>query len=127
MKKIIAMLVLCTLFLVACGSSGSDSGSAAEPVAKTEKSVTAIAEALSLSGQEEVYFSMVGAADGAQFNDGAIEVYIYNDQDAKEYKGFAANEGMYGTAYANDGAVLVFVDGDPDQGMVDTFNALVFE
>lgn len=125
--KILSVLaVLCIAALLAsCGSPSEESSNEAEPV-KTDKTITAIADACGLTDQEEVYFSMVGAADGAQFNGGDVELYIYDDLDNDSYKGFKANEGMYGTAYENDGVILVFVDCDPDQAIVDTFSALSF-
>lgn len=149
MKKGVAFLLVFVLALsfAACGSSNeavlsADSNTQApvqeEPVqeepqpeaetTKTPKTVDDIANALGLTGKSEVWFAMIGASDGAEFNDGSIELYIYDNTDADQYKGFSENKGMYGTAFVNDGVVLVFLDGiEPDQDLVDAFRALVFE
>lgn len=140
------MIVLALCFTLAgCGSDADDTAAApsasapvvaeqpqeepeAEPApATTPKELDAIAEALGLTDKGEVYFSILGAADGAEYNGGDIELYIFEDTANESYAGFEANSGMYGTAYCKDGVALVFLDGvEPDAGIVEAFEALVF-
>ena len=135
MKKFtIAALVLVLLFsLASCGSSEEPAEDpAAEPVAEepapepTEKTIPAIAEALGLSDQGEVYFEIIGARDGAEFNGGAVELYIF-DEDQEEYQTLISGDGFVVPAAYHDGVVLVFPEGtEPDQALVEAFDGLVF-
>lgn len=143
-KRILAaaLVLAVVVMLAACSSRApKDQAPAAEPSApeqteevkepeapaKTEKTVDAIADALGLTDKTEVMFSIVGAQDGAEFNGGDVEVYIYEDQNADGYKGFASGSGMFGTAYCRDGVVLVFLDGvEPDTKIVEAFEGLTF-
>lgn len=136
-------LIACML-LISCGSSNEqaapeESASAVvesteepaeqepEPVATTEKSVDAIADALGLTDKGEVYFSMIGATDGAEFNGGAVELYIF-DESSDEYKATIEGGAMITATAYKDGVVLAFPEGtEPDQAIIDAFNNLVFE
>lgn len=135
MKKYL-MLVLALVLVVSLASCGSSEepaeDPAAEPVAEepapepTEKTIPAIAEALGLSDQGEVYFEIIGARDGAEFNGGAVEIYIF-DEDQEEYKTLISGDGFVVPAAYHDGVVLVFPEGtEPDPALVEAFDGLVF-
>lgn len=139
MKKItIAALVLVlalSLSLFGCGTSDAEEPSDAPEISETveepatepiEKTIPAIAEALGLSDQGEVYFEIIGARDGAEFNGGAVELYIF-DEDQEEYKTLVAGDGFVVPAAYKDGVVLVFPEGtDPDPELVQAFDDLTF-
>ena len=133
-KYLMLVLALVLVFsLASCGSSEEPAEDpAAEPVAEepepepTEKTIPAIAEALGLSDQGEVYFEVIGARDGAEFNGGAVELYIF-DEDQEEYQTLISGDGFVVPAAYHDGVVLVFPEGtDPDQALVEAFDGLVF-
>lgn len=135
MKKFLMLVLALVLVfsLSSCGSSEEPAEDpAAEPVAEepapepTEKTIPAIAEALGLSDQGEVYFEIIGARDGAEFNGGAVELYIF-DEDQEEYKTLISGDGFVVPAAYHDGVVLVFPEGtEPDPALVEAFEGLVF-
>ena len=135
MKKFLMLVLALVLVfsLASCGSSEEPAEDpAAEPVAEepapepTEKTIPAIAEALGLSDQGEVYFEIIGARDGAEFNGGAVELYIF-DEDQEEYKTLISGDGFVVPAAYHDGVVLVFPEGtEPDPALVEAFDELVF-
>lgn len=90
MKKIITILLSMVLLLAftACGG-GSDSSSSDKSketeAPKIEKNIDAAAEALGLTGGEETMYAMIGATAGKEYNDGAVELYQFEeDSDAYE-------------------------------------------
>lgn len=129
MKKalIICLIGILALTMVACGSEKAAEEEKAEPeVVKIEKNIDAVAEALGLSGKSETFYDMIGAKDGAEFNDGAVEIYQY-DPESKDYKDIEKGEGAIEAEACNSGFVLVVPDGaKPDQDIIDTFNSLNF-
>lgn len=135
MKKFLMLVLALVLVfsLASCGSSEEPAEDpAAEPVAEepapepTEKTIPAIAEALGLSDQGEVYFEIIGARDGAEFNGGAVEIYIF-DEDQEEYQTLISGDGFVVPAAYHDGVVLVFPEGtEPDPELVEAFEGLVF-
>ena len=135
MKKFLMLVLALVLVfsLASCGSSEEPAEDpAAEPVAEepapepTEKTIPAIAEALGLSDQGEVYFEIIGARDGAEFNGGAVELYIF-DEDQEEYKTLISGDGFVVPAAYHNGVVLVFPEGtEPDPALVEAFDELVF-
>lgn len=132
MKKalILCLIVIFAVAMCACGNekaenSDSDNDNSTE-VVKIEKNVDAVAEALGLSGKSETFYEMIGADDGAEFNDGDIEIYQY-DPESKEYKDIEAGKGEIEAAACNGGFILVVPDGKKiDQKIIDTFNELSF-
>lgn len=137
MKKFMmfALVLILSISMIGCGSSDAEEPSDAPEISETveepapepiEKTIPAIAEALGLSGQSEVYFEVIGARDGAEFNDGAVELYIF-DEDQEEYKTLTSGDGFVVPAAYHDGVVLVFPEGtDPDPELVQAFDALTF-
>lgn len=129
MKKILILCLVAVfaLALSACGGNDQESEEESAPeVAKIEKNIDAVAEALGLSGKSETYFEMIGAEDGAEFNDGKVELYKF-DPESKDYKAIEKGEGAIDAAACNSGFILVFPNGtDPDQDIVDAFKNLQF-
>lgn len=129
----LALALVLVLSLASCGSSEEPAEDpATEPAAEepapepTEKTIPAIAEALGLSDQGEVYFEIIGARDGAEFNGGAVELYIF-DEDQEEYQTLISGDGFVVPAAYHDGVVLVFPEGtEPDPALVEAFDGLVF-
>lgn len=129
------LVLVLSLSLSGCGSSDADKQSDAPEVSEAveepapepiEKTIPAIAEALGLSDQGEVYFEVIGARDGAEFNGGAVELYIF-DEDQEEYQTLIDGDGFVVPAAYHDGVVLVFPEGtDPDPELVQAFEGLVF-
>lgn len=146
-KKIVSLLLVAVFVLAfaGCGSESTEEAPApsasaseeqepaaepepeSEPVASTPKTVDAVADVLGLTDKGEVYFSMIGATDGAEFNGGAVEVYIF-DESSEEYQAAVDGTGMIKAAAYKDGVVLSFPEGtEPDQALIDAFNGIVFE
>lgn len=144
-KKILSLLLVAVFVLAfaGCGSESTEEAPAPsasvsdeqeptaepeqEPVASTPKTVDAVADVLGLTDKGEVYFSMIGATDGAEFNGGAVEVYIF-DESSEEYQAAIDGTGMIKAAAYKDGVVLSFPEGtEPDQALIDAFNEIVFE
>ena len=127
MKKvlILCLVVVFAVVLTACGSDKAEEEGTTDTV-KIEKNIDAVAEALNLSGKSETYYEMIGADDGAEFNDGTIEIYQY-DPESEAYKNIEAGKGDIEAEACNSGFILVVPDGtEPDQDIIDAFNKLVF-
>lgn len=132
MKKrkvfILALSLLLCFGLAACGGGDSDK----DDVPKIEKSIDAVAAELELTNKEEKAFDMIGATDGAAF-DGNIELYLYEDKDSDAYKavtgdGYDLGITVLKAAAHNDGMILVYTgEGEPDQALIDKFDALAFK
>ena len=132
MKKvlILTIMVIFSLGLVACGSDQAAEEETADTtdteVVKIEQNIDAVAEALGLEGKSETYYEMIGAKDGAEYNDGSVELYQYNPE-SKDYKDIENGKGAIEATACNSGFVLVFPEGtDPDKKTVDLFNSLTF-
>lgn len=138
MKKILILLLTAALAfaMVACGDSDEDTEEIAEEATEevmeeeqnTEKSVDAVAEALGLEGGEETMYNAIGAIDGKEFNDGTVEIYLF-DENSAEYEAIDETETINGIqVWENDGMVLMFPAGqEPDQVLIDKFEALDFD
>ena len=129
MKKV---LILCLIGIIAmvfcaCGSEKAAEEEKTKPeVVKIEKNIDAVAEALGLSGKSETFYDMIGAEDGAEFNDGTVEIYQY-DPESKDYKDIENGKGAIEAEACNSGFVLVVPDGTkPDQKLVKSFEELTF-
>ena len=128
MKKalVICLIGILVMVLAGCGSEKAEEKSPEANEVKIEKNIDAVAEALGLSGKSETFYDMIGAEDGAEYNDGTIELYQY-DPESKDYKDIEKGEGAIEAAASNRGFVLVVPDGaKPDQDIIDTFNSLIF-
>ena len=129
MKKvlILALVVIFAVVLTACGAEKTaEEDTPDTEVVKIEQNIDAVAEALGLEGKSETYYEMIGAKDGAEFNDGSVELYQY-DPESKDYKDIEKGEGNIEAAACNNGFILVFPEGtDPDKKIVDLFNSLNF-
>ena len=133
MKKIFVLLLALAIgiSMVACGGSDKDAKEGAkeapkEDVKKVEKSVDAVAAELGLEGGEETFYSMIGAVDGKEYNDGKIEIYKF-DVDGEDYKRTETAKEINGApVILNDGMVLMFTDTQDDE-MVKKFQALKFK
>jgi len=132
MKKvlILTIAVIFSIALVACGSDQAAEEETADTtdteVVKIEQNIDAVAEALGLSGKSETYYEMIGAKDGAEYNDGSIELYQY-DPESQDYKDIEKGEGAIEAAACNNGFIIVVPDGtDPDKKIIDAFKNLQF-
>ena len=139
-KTVYVLIVLSMLFVFTSCGSASDADEASKQsssisqeaateeleVVKTEKSIDAVADALGLTDKSEVYFGVIGAEDGAEFNGGSVELYIF-DEASEDYQTAIDGTGMIQAAAYKDGVVLCFPSGtEPDPTIVDAFNALEF-
>ena len=89
MKKILTLMLAFALCLgmTACGEkddSGASGQDASNDNKKIEKSANAVAGELGLTGGEDTMYQMIGAKEGKQFNDGSVELYLF-DEDSDEY------------------------------------------
>lgn len=133
MKKIITILLSMVLLLAftACGgssdSSSSDKSKETE-APKIEKNIDAAAEALGLTGGEETMYAMIGATAGKEYNDGAVELYQF-EEDSDAYKEIESSDSVSGIPVAayKDGIALIFANNETDQAILDAFNQLQFK
>ena len=113
MKKIITILLSMVLLLVftACGGSDSSSSDKSKETEapKIEKNIDAAAEALGLTGGEETMYAMIGATAGKEYNDGAVELYQF-EEDSDAYKEIESSDSVSGIPVAahKDGIALIF-------------------
>ena len=99
MKKIITILLSMVLLLAftACGGSDSSSSDKSKETEapKIEKNIDAAAEALGLTGGEETMYAMIGATAGKEYNDGAVELYQF-EEDSDAYKEIESSDSVSG-------------------------------
>ena len=132
MKKIITILLSMVLLLVftACGGSDSSSSDKSKETEapKIEKNIDAAAEALGLTGGEETMYAMIGATAGKEYNDGAVELYQF-EEDSDAYKEIESSDSVSGIPVAahKDGIALIFANNETDQVILDAFNQLQFQ
>lgn len=132
MKKIITILLSMVLLLVftACGGSDSSSSDKSKETEapKIEKNIDAAAEALGLTGGEETMYAMIGATAGKEYNDGAVELYQF-EEDSDAYKEIKSSDSVSGIPVAahKDGIALIFANDETDQAILDAFNQLQFK
>ena len=132
MKKIITILLSMVLLLVftACGGSDSSSSDKSKETEapKIEKNIDAAAEALGLTGGEETMYAMIGATAGKESNDGAVELYQF-EEDSDAYKEIESSDSVSGIPVAahKDGIALIFANDETDQAILDAFNQLQFK
>lgn len=132
MKKIITILLSMVLLLVftACGGSDSSSSDKSKETEapKIEKNIDAAAEALGLTGGEETMYAMIGATAGKEYNDGAVELYQF-EEDSNAYKEIESSDSVSGIPVAahKDGIALIFANDETDQAILDAFNQLQFK
>ena len=132
MKKIITILLSMVLLLAftACGGSDSSSSDKSKETEapKIEKNIDAAAEALGLTGGEETMYTMIGATAGKEYNDGAVELYQF-EEDSDAYKEIEYSDSVSGIPVAayKDGIALIFANNETDQAILDAFNQLQFK
>ncbi len=133
-KKVLIFTTIVSLILCFTACGDDNKGTTTEPeVPKIEKTVDAVAKELGLKNKTEKSAEMIGAVDGAGY-DGDIEIYLYDNLDSEEYKALTGDGyDMMGlttikATAAKDGMVLIYTgDGEIDQSIVDSFNALEFK
>ena len=154
MKKLICLLIVVVIgvSLVACGNQTptednlpdengnvSENNQPAEDESATEQEqpvedeseieikIDFVAEKLGLIPDEsEVWYHLIGAVAGKQYNDGNIELYQF-DENSQAYKDLIGGNTYLPVAAYKDGVVLVFALGvEKDQAIVDAFNSLDF-
>lgn len=132
MKKIITILLSMVLLLAftACGGSDSSSSDKSKETEapKIEKNIDAAAEALGLTGGEETMYAMIGATAGKEYNDGAVELYQF-EEDSDAYKEIESSDSVSSIPVAahKDGIALIFANNETDQTILDAFNQLQFK
>ena len=142
MKKSLIILAMLSLIAVvsSCGTNTntntSDTTTATQTQystpaptesTKIEKNVDAVAEFLGLENGSETLYSMIGAIDGKEYNDGNVELYQFDENDDAYKQIIGENSPMNVSAY-NEGIVLIFPAGQaPDDEMIDTFNGIEFK
>ena len=132
MKKVLALVMAAALALslVACGGSDSSSSDKSKETEapKIEKNIDAAAEALGLTGGEETMYAMIGATAGKEYNDGAVELYQF-EEDSDAYKEIESSDSVSGIPVAahKDGIALIFANNETDQAILDAFNQLQFK
>lgn len=133
----IIMLTFCILFAFAgCSSSKPESELINNPAISVEnteskenkdtvkKSVEAVAEYLGFTDGEEQYYSMIGATAGKAYNNGELEIYLFDDT-SDSYKIAIEGGGLVKADAYKDGIILVFPN-NIDQNIIDKFNEIEF-
>ena len=134
MKKILVILVSALIALTICGCGGSsdeeqttETTQTTTKVAQIERSIDAVAEELGLIGKSEVYYTVIDAQDGAEFNDGTVELYMY-EPESTTYQDIADGNGVINAVACNNGFILVVPDGsEADDSLISRFNELSIE
>ena len=135
MKKHILIGLIMALLMCFCGCGGqSEEQTTAETTTQTttqeqtvERSIDAVAEELGLTGKSKTYYTVIGAKDGAEFNDGTVELYLYDPND-QNYKDIADGNGVIKAEAVNNGVILVVPEGtDPDAEIVAKFKDIVIK
>ena len=142
MKKSLIILTILSLIAVAssCGTN-NDTNTSDTPTntkeqystpvptknTKIEKNIDAVAEFLELENGSETLYSMIGAIDGKEYNDGNVELYQFDENDDAYKQMIGENAPLNVSAY-NEGIVLIFPAGQtPDDEMIDKFNGIEFK
>ena len=142
MKKSLIILTILSLIAVAssCGTN-NDTNTSDTPTntqeqystpvptknTKIEKNIDAVAEFLELENGSETLYSMIGAIDGKEYNDGNVELYQFDENDDAYKQMIGENASLNVSAY-NEGIVLIFPAGQtPDDEMIDKFNGIEFK
>ena len=88
MKKKITVFLLATVLVLSLFACGNNDGTSENNensdtnVVKIDKTIDAVAAELGLNNKQEKAYDMVGASDGAAFDDN-IELYLYEDQNSE--------------------------------------------
>jgi len=92
-----------------------------------DKNLDAVADYLGLKGGEDSLYEIIGAKAGKKYNDGKVELYLYDD-DSDEYEKMKKGEGSIKIAAHNDGVVLVFGnEEDKDEDIIKKFKEIDFK
>lgn len=94
---------------------------------KIEKNINAVAEKLGLTGGSETFYSMIGATDGKEYNDGNVELYQFDEKNDSYIQ--IINDGVpFEAAAYKDGIILIFPAGtEADNDLVKQFNEIEFK
>ena len=92
---------------------------------KIAKTVDAVAAYLGFTDGEEQFYSMIGAKDGKAYNNGELEIYLF-DEDSSAYKDIINCNGFVTAAAYKEGVILVFPN-NKDQTIINKFNKIVFK
>lgn len=127
MKKVLTLMLAAALCLgmTACGTKDSNNDEPRDADYENkeiQKSVDAAAGELGLTGGEDTLYEMIGAKEGKEFNDGSVELYLF-DEDSDAYKAIKEGSGVIEAAATNDGMVIL----TDDDALVDKFKKLDFE
>ena len=138
MKKLLWLLTILTICvsLVACDKNDDltdendvvtdEQPAEDETETEIEIKIDYVAEQLGLTDESEVYFHLIGAVAGKQYNRGNIELYQF-DENSNAYKDIISGKTYLPVAAYKDGVVLVFALGvEQDADIVAAFNALEF-
>lgn len=68
---------------------------------------------------------MIGAKDGKAYNDGELEIYLF-DENSSAYKDIINDKGFVTAAAYKEGIILVFPN-TQDQKIISKFNKIVFK
>ncbi|MBE7032999.1 MAG: hypothetical protein E7406_02085 [Ruminococcaceae bacterium] len=99
---------------------GSETGNTAEIT------IDEVAEKLGFTGGTETFYSMIGAIDGKEYNNGTVELYQF-EKGSEAYKDIINGTGYLKAATHKEGIVLIFPLGEPENAeIIDAFNALEF-
>ena len=128
MKKHILIGLIMALLVCFCGCGGQSGEQTTTETTETitqeqtvKRSIDAVAEELGLTGKSETYYTVIGAKDGAEFNDGTVELYLYDPND-QNYKDIADGNGVIKAEAVNNGVILVVPEGtEPDAEIVAKF------
>ena len=134
MKKHILIGLIMALLVCFCGCGGQSGEQTTTETTETttqeqtvKRSIDAVAEELGLTGKSETYYTVIGAKDGAEFNDGTVELYLYDPND-QNYKDIADGHGVIEAEAVNNGFILVVPEGtEPDAEIVAKFKDIVIE
>ena len=138
MKKKITVFLLATVLVLSLFACGNNDGTSENNensdtnVVKIDKTIDAVAAELGLNNKQEKAYDMVGASDGAAFDDN-IQLYRYEDQNSEAYQAITGDGYDMGIAVvkataSNDGMVLVYTgEGSAEIQLVNKFKELQFK
>lgn len=125
------------LFSTACSNNQTDQvennntndvvSTVAPKTEKIEKNINAVAEKLGLTSGSETFYSMIGATDGKEYNNGSVELYQF-DEKSDNYTQIINDGVPFEAATYKDGIILVFPAGtEADNDLIEQFNEIEFE